>query len=196
MGSSDLELIVYKTPTNAEYSSCFQVIFQFNITYQICLCAYINLKIVIVLIASLNMCIHYAYICSWYTSVYIIINLLYSILLLKKKNNAKYIIREIDTTTVCYVWSNHRHFCLKHFISKYFSLISEYIFFIVYLTNSICLLKLQITWNLSKLGSSLHESHLGICMGTFDQISYVPYRPLLIPTDNFTSYHTIFDLKY
>lgn len=113
-----------------------------------------------------------------------------------KKNNAKYIIREIDTTTVCYVWSNHRHFCLKHFISKYFSLISEYIFFIVYLTNSICLLKLQITWNLSKLGSSLHESHLGICMGTFGQISYVPYRPLLIPTDNFTSYHTIFDLKY
>lgn len=158
MGSSDLELIVYKTPTNAEYSSCFQVIFQFNITYQICLCAYmyINLKIVIVLIASLNMCIHYAYICSWYTSVYIIINLLYSILLLKK-NNAKYIIREIDTTTVCYVWSNHKHFCLKHFISKYFSLIREYIFFysllnefnmLVKATNNMKLIKTwkQLAW--------------------------------------------------
>lgn len=56
----------------------------------------------------------------------------YSIL---KKNNAKYIIREIDTTTVCYVWSNHRHFCLKHFISKYFSLISAWVYFFYSLLN-------------------------------------------------------------
>lgn len=156
MGSSDLELIVYKTPTNAEYSSCFQVIFQFNITYQICLCAYINLKIVIVLIASLNMCIHFAYMFMIHLCVYNHKPAVFYFIT-EKKNNAKYIIREIDTTTVCYVWSNHRHFCLKHFISKYFSLIREYIFFysllnefnmLVKATNNMKLIKTwkQLAW--------------------------------------------------